>query len=169
MDLVTLVSEPTNLGPSLASVLGDATDANTSMLRHTDSLEVGTMARLSTIVSIAGLLTDPYDLILRVKNPAGTETFPSLSSTGVGTFAGDFRVDYAGQWRFKWVASSPSGPTAIREGSFIVRKSAYGDLGDVVIPSDAWGVGDWGSFPWPGDDTDTTWSSFGWGQSPWGG
>jgi|SRR5882724_1358674 len=168
MDLVTLVSEPTNLGPSMASVLGDAVDANTSMLRHTDSLEIGTTVRISTICAVGDQLSDPSDVILRVKDPLGAETFPALFSPGTGTFSGDLVVDLSGQWRFRW---ETTGPNAVREGSFIVRRSAYGALGDVIPPDvdDAWGVGQWGSFPWPGTTTDSTWGTFPWGQSPWGG
>lgn len=168
MDLVTFVNEPTNLGPSISSQLGDTVNASTSVLRHTDALDVGTTIRLSTIVAVDQVLIDPEVVAVRVRDPQGNEIVPGIFRSAIGTYGADVIATSSGQWRFRW---ETLGPIAVRSGSFIVRKDIY-DAGEIPpnVISDAWGIGVWGSFPWPGEgpDDEFTWGAEAWGQALWG-
>lgn len=126
-----------------------------------DQHDVGTTVRLTTMV----LNEDPTGDVVRVKDPAGVESFlfPQLDTSGF-LFV-ELVVPVAGQWFYRWESDNPA---RVRESSFVVRKSNYGTQGTPPPFSDDWAESPWGSFPWPGGDLGM-WGHYSWGQIPWGG
>lgn len=110
-----------------------------------DVFNYGTTVHLETVVRDEDdTATDPTDLTLTYRTPAGVETtvaFAALTNeAGVGVWSYDLAVTAAGTWTWRWVATSPS---ATDEGTFFVRASA-------IVGGDPHGTGP--CQPWCGLD-----------------
>jgi hypothetical protein len=48
-----------------------------------------------------------------------------------------------------------------------VLRAGITDVPVTPSESDAWGIGSWSSFDWPGDTSTSPWGAFPWGQDQW--
>ena len=67
--------------------------------------EVGEVVRVTLVITVSGVATDPTDLNLYIKDPSGnisSVTKSSLSKDDTGTYYYDIPSDESGVWRCRW-------------------------------------------------------------------
>lgn len=89
----------------------------------------GDTVRLSTTFLVAGVATDPTEVTLTVRNPAGTSTTYTYTLTEVtkdstGVYHKDLTVATAGVWEWKWEGTGAA--AGIDEGAFTVEETILG-------------------------------------------
>lgn len=71
---------------------------------------IGDSAEPTCRFSVAGVLTDPTTVTLKVRDPAGTETTYTLAGATVtkastGVYYRDVALSVAGRWVFRWLGT----------------------------------------------------------------
>lgn len=88
-----------------------------------DDYDLGTTVRIKGTLRAEGVPVDGDSVTLKVRRPDKTETTLAFTQDGPGNYYRDVVVDQPGQWHYQWYSASPG---ALEEGSFIVRRSAFG-------------------------------------------
>ena len=84
----------------------------------------GESARLEVeITDPLGAPIDPAAVVLRVLDPAGTETQPAVEKTATGRYAATVQLSQPGVWYWRWQTALPD--VSASEGSLTVLRSRF--------------------------------------------
>jgi hypothetical protein len=91
---------------------------------------IGDIVRVTLVVTVAGVATDPATVTLHVRKPGAADHITSVYNqqgqpytivkSSTGNYYADIPVDIAKTWRYEWVTTGPG--AGAEEGSFAVEK-----------------------------------------------
>jgi len=94
------------------------------------TFDIGDDVRLSVVIKVATVPTDPTDLQIQVKEPDGTVTSKTLLADpgdvindAVGQFHYDHTAVQTGAYAYKWTATGAA--IGAEESSFVVKETEF--------------------------------------------
>lgn len=80
--------------------------------------DIGDTPKLTLYIRVDDVLTDASSVVLVVTKPDASTSTPSVAHPATGTYTSTFNVDQAGQWLYKWTATTPN---TVEDGAFFVE------------------------------------------------
>ena len=85
---------------------------------------LGESARLEVeVTDLLGEFIDPAAVVLRVIDPLGLETQPTVEKTATGRYAATVQLNQPGLWYWRWQTALPD--VSATEGSLTVLRSRF--------------------------------------------
>ena len=87
--------------------------------------DIGDTPKLTFTVRVDNVLTDAASVVLTLTKPDNTISTPTVSHPSTGTYTATLVTDQAGQWLYRWVATTPS---TVEDGAFFVETNLTATL-----------------------------------------
>lgn len=92
------------------------------------TFQVGDGIQSRTVITTAGALTDPFEVVLKVRDPDGEEVEHAATQLSPGTYEVVWSVTKAGTWHRRWRANDASGNSlGVDEGPISVEPSVFAE------------------------------------------